>query len=141
MNTAVVPWGAIIASTDRFINPEYLPTGFSLKEPSKLKAGQVNELLEFWQQRQDDEDITFAFAAIQSKDSVAPSKGMAGNNPAGDNRASSQSAGDNFADRSSASESLPALDHPSGEDSAGDLLSGDDRPGDRLLRDYLAGDE
>lgn len=57
------PWNSILQNASNFFDPDQVPEGFTLMDPSKMKDPQVNEILEFWHERQEknDDGIGFRF--------------------------------------------------------------------------------
>lgn len=49
---AAVPWARIAEQQFDFINRRYLPTGFKLREPSRLRKKDLLLALEYWRERQ-----------------------------------------------------------------------------------------
>jgi hypothetical protein len=59
---AAVPWGAVGAQREAFIEDQYLPFGFQLqKDPSKMNKHDVTTLLEYWYKRQINDRVPIAF--------------------------------------------------------------------------------
>jgi hypothetical protein len=65
-----VPWELVFQTPDDFIDPEYMPAGIFLKDPSKLHRDDTKKILEHWKDRQDDADVetTFMFRAFVNKE-------------------------------------------------------------------------
>ena len=51
-STLAVPWAELSLRTGDFVEPEYLPENFTLRDPSKLKKEEVTVLLTLWKERQ-----------------------------------------------------------------------------------------
>jgi hypothetical protein len=72
-----VPWAAVSAEPDVFLDPEYMPEGVLFKDPSRLHRDDCKKVLEHWKDRQDDpdEDVTFSFKCfLNSRKEVCPKK-------------------------------------------------------------------
>ena len=59
------PWNSILQNVSTFFDLDQVPEGFTLMDPSKMKDPQLNELLQFWHKRQEqnDDGIGFCFGA------------------------------------------------------------------------------
>ena len=69
----VVPWRAIQDDNEAFIHASYLPPDVKLQEPSKMRENEVQTLLEFWRERQENGEIPFKFKAVRGKgDTMIP---------------------------------------------------------------------
>ncbi|KAF7964688.1 hypothetical protein HWV62_4175 [Athelia sp. TMB] len=65
-----VPWGDIIPRIEEFVDPEYLPLGFSFATPDHLRVKPCVELLTHLRKRQDDHGVgakVFAWKAFCQK--------------------------------------------------------------------------
>jgi hypothetical protein len=47
-DNGIPPWTSIIQNHNDYFNPDQLPEGFTLLDPSKMKDPQVQDLLDFW---------------------------------------------------------------------------------------------
>lgn len=89
-----MPWASIQEDQELFIDEEFLPSGFTLREPTRLKEQEMIRLLRFWLDRQDSgTDIPFKFKAYRQSDGtvVAARKGFSNLN-------SGYASGDELAD-------------------------------------------
>ncbi|KAH9038255.1 hypothetical protein EDB85DRAFT_1888104 [Lactarius pseudohatsudake] len=50
------PWGSLTKDPSSWISNECIPNGFEWKDPSKIQIGEVFHLLNYWRERQDQED-------------------------------------------------------------------------------------
>ena len=58
----MVPWAQILSRPDRFYLRKYLPENIQLREPSKLKKTEVDNILDFWKARENrNADPVFQF--------------------------------------------------------------------------------
>jgi hypothetical protein len=48
----IPPWTSIVQHPDMYFDPEQLPEGFTLLDPSKMKDPQIQHLLNYWYDRQ-----------------------------------------------------------------------------------------
>jgi hypothetical protein len=48
-----MPWNAIMQNSSDFFDPDQVPEGFTLMDPSKMKDTQINEILKYWHDRQE----------------------------------------------------------------------------------------
>jgi hypothetical protein len=69
---SIPPWTSFMQSASEYFNAEQVPEGFTLLDPSKMKDPEINELLNFWYERQEDssDGIGFQFQAntnVQSR--------------------------------------------------------------------------
>jgi hypothetical protein len=51
---ASVPWGSLLGKEAEYVDSEYLPEGFTFKEPSKVNKAVTYAWLKFWFDRQED---------------------------------------------------------------------------------------
>ena len=66
---SIVPWLNIQEEQHSFIDDEFMPPSFILREPSKLKEQEMRTLFDFWYERQESSvDIPFRFKAYRLKD-------------------------------------------------------------------------
>jgi hypothetical protein len=63
-----VPWTSIRDSQSAFISSCYLPAGGKIKDPSKLKASEIDSVLQFWSTRQQAGQEVFLFKQWQDND-------------------------------------------------------------------------
>ena len=58
-----------MGSEAEYVDPEYMPEGFTFKEPSKLSKVEAYARLKFWYDRQQDPNIkrVFQFRRIRGK--------------------------------------------------------------------------
>src|SRR6202790_1169604 len=70
-NKALVPWGFFQGHEDIYVEDEFIPDGFTFKEPSKLSKPEAYLRLKFWYDRQQDRKIetVFRFRAVKGKHS------------------------------------------------------------------------
>jgi len=66
---ATIPWGSLVGSEDVYVDKEYVPEGFTFKEPSKLSKSEARDRLKFWYDRQTDNGIktVFEFCRVRGK--------------------------------------------------------------------------
>ena len=58
----MVPWAQILSRPDGFYLQKYLPENIQLREPSKLKKTEVDNILDFWKARENrNADPVFQF--------------------------------------------------------------------------------
>jgi hypothetical protein len=64
-----VPWGSLVGSEAVYVDQEYLPEGFTFKEPSKLSKVEARDRLKFWYDRQENPRVkkVFQFRRIRGK--------------------------------------------------------------------------
>ena len=55
------PWLNITDRQEEFVSPDYIPEGFTIREPSCLKVSEKELLLDFWRARQDNPKAKHAF--------------------------------------------------------------------------------
>jgi hypothetical protein len=76
-NKASVPWGFFQGHEDIYVEDEFIPDGFTFKEPSKLSKPEAYLRLKFWYDRQQDRKIemVFQFRAVKGKQGTVPKSG------------------------------------------------------------------
>ncbi|THH07950.1 hypothetical protein EW146_g9152 [Bondarzewia mesenterica] len=74
---STVPWIDIKEHQSEYINAEYLPEGYQMKEPSKMVRTKVVKLMDHWHMRQAKEEHLVVFESYKDKDggAVVPSEG------------------------------------------------------------------
>lgn len=65
---ASVPWNDVVRNQKVFIDDQYLPFGFELKEPSKMNKHKVEALLTYWHKRQRNPGVAMPFWFKAHKD-------------------------------------------------------------------------
>lgn len=57
------PWNSILQNSANYFDEDQVPEGFTLIDPSKMKDPQLNEILQFWHQKQEEsmDGIGFRF--------------------------------------------------------------------------------
>lgn len=68
--TGPVPYKAIHPTWEEYINPTYLPTGISFKDPSKYLADESNAILKLWRARQMKGEVVFKFDFVLGNDKL-----------------------------------------------------------------------
>jgi hypothetical protein len=66
------------AKEDEFFDSEYLPDGYTLKDPSKLGRADTKVLLQFWRERQNNGRKAFEFKAFLNKEKDMESVNQSG---------------------------------------------------------------
>lgn len=65
------PWAAINEQPNTYVETEYLPNSFLLKEPSRMQGQQLDDLLKHWRSREAKDLPPLRFKAIQRGGQVA----------------------------------------------------------------------
>ncbi|KAI0915582.1 hypothetical protein AcV5_003765 [Taiwanofungus camphoratus] len=70
MPEAKVPWGVLQSEQDKYISAVYMPEDITLKDCTKIIQADVDQLLNFWSDQQDDPEVdyTFKFKAWKGRD-------------------------------------------------------------------------
>ncbi|KAI0939440.1 hypothetical protein AcV5_000862 [Taiwanofungus camphoratus] len=65
-----VPWGVLQSEQDKYISAVYMPEDITLKDCAKMIQADVDQLLNFWSDRQNDPEVdyTFKFKAWKGRD-------------------------------------------------------------------------
>ena len=61
------PWREIEENQGFFIDPDYLPTGFQLRDPSRLNADSCTSVLSHWRNRRERGEEPFLFRQVKVK--------------------------------------------------------------------------
>jgi hypothetical protein len=57
----IPPWTSIVQQPSIYFDADQVPEGFTLLDPSKMKDPQIQELLNYWYERQQDEETGIGF--------------------------------------------------------------------------------
>jgi hypothetical protein len=59
-----VPWGAIAADPNKYLEASQVAVGVNIREPSKMSAVEVRSIYEFWLKRQKKKMEVFRFKSV-----------------------------------------------------------------------------
>ncbi|KAI9437877.1 hypothetical protein BJY52DRAFT_1229989 [Lactarius psammicola] len=128
---ATIPWAKLSQDPTSWIKPECVPDGFQWADPSKLRIGDVFDLLKHWRQRKQDhlEPLIWVSSCPLLKDVKQPSKhhqapkrrqghdtNVGGPNDSSDSESSSTSSSDDPSSSDANHSALPNSDDNSTED-------------------------
>ena len=128
---ATIPWAKLSQDPSSWIKPECVPDGFQWADPSKLRIGDVFDLLNHWRQRKQDhlEPLIWVSSCPLLKDVEQPSKhrrapkrrqghntDVGGSSDSSDSESSSTSSSDDSSTSDANHSALPNSDDNSTED-------------------------
>ncbi|KAI9445609.1 hypothetical protein BJY52DRAFT_1228832 [Lactarius psammicola] len=128
---ATIPWAKLSQDPSSWIKPECVSDGFQWADPSKLRIGDVFDLLNHWRQRKQDclEPLIWVLSCPLLKDVEQPSKhrqapkrrqghdtDVGGSNHSSDSESSSTSSSDDPSSSDANHSALPNSDDNSTED-------------------------
>ncbi|KAI6033278.1 hypothetical protein EDC04DRAFT_2897914 [Pisolithus marmoratus] len=65
---AKVPWGLLIKSPMEYLDPESIPEGFTMKDPSKWTKADLGLLWDHWQSQGAEEKVIISFIDCKNED-------------------------------------------------------------------------